>query len=337
MGAGILIVICFLISWLAARWLVPFMINWYRDRNLLVEDMNKFDRPKVPSLGGLGVVLAFILSMSVGLAGIVFFEVSEININFLLPGLLSVVIVAFVGFVDDVLFFPIRPIKPLLAFFASIPMIAVSYGLPTTLRIPILEDIPLGLFYPLVIIPLIIIFSSNALNVMADFDGLAPGNGLIMCAALFGCAMISDQPASMLIFAALGGSLLVMYFYNRYPARLFIGNVGTLFYGCVFAIGAVIGNLKLSLLILLIPYIVHFILQERIVLHEKSLTARPRERGIPQYDGTLRSQYQKAFGLTHLIMQKLRRVTEKKLVYSLYIIEIFFAIGAVMIHYQRNG
>ena len=323
------------ISLLTSLWLIPFIIGWYKKKKILSEDMNKFSKPKVPGLGGLALVLAFILSITITLMVRTLFGLDEINLELLLPGLLTIIIMAFTGFVDDVLMFPVRPIKPILALFASIPMIAISYGSETILHLPLIGDFNVGLFYPLFIIPFIIIFSSNAINIMADFDGLTPGNGLIMTGTLFICSWWTHQPTAMFLFAALFGTLLVFYFYNKYPAKIFTGNIGTLFIGCIFAIGAIIGHIKLAFFILLIPYILHFILQERIVLDRGTWRARPRERGLPQKNGTLVSEYKKSYGLTHFILHHFKNVTEKKLVYYLMAFEGTCAIIALFLQYQR--
>lgn len=319
-----------ILSALATRKLIPYIIRWDKKRHVLVQDMNKLSKPKVPSLGGLAIVLGFILSATFTLFIRTVLGWDNIDLSMLLPGLLSIVIMAFVGFIDDVLVFPTRPVKPILALFASIPMIALVYS-SNTITIPFIGELNIGLLYPLFIIPLIIVFGSNAINTMADFDGLTPGNGLIITSALFYCAWLGDQSSAMLLFAGLAGALLVFWFYNKYPAKIFSGNIGTLFVGCVFAVGAIIGHLKVVFWILMIPYLIHFILQERIVFVRKSWRARPRERAVPQRDGTIKSEYKVSYGLTHFFMIHCKRMTERKLVGYLMAVEAVCAVIAVVV------
>jgi UDP-N-acetylglucosamine--dolichyl-phosphate N-acetylglucosaminephosphotransferase len=333
--SNILICITFFLSFVFSLWLIPFIRKLHIQKNLTVVDMNKLNQPRVPSLGGIGVVFSFILSITITIAVKLIFNLDNIDLGLLLPGLLSIILMAFVGFIDDILMFPFRPIKPIFAVLASIPMIVIAYNEESIINLPFGAEINIGFLYPLIIVPLIIVFCSNAFNIMADFDGLSPGNGIVISITLFICSILSQKPTSALIFASLLGVLIVFYYYNKFPAKLFIGNIGTLFIGSIFAIGAIIGNLKYALLIVMIPYLIHFILQERIVFNEKKLLARPRERGIPNSDGTIKSEYNKSYGLTHLLMRHVKNITEKKLVYYLMGIQIVFGILAVIFHHQQ--
>jgi UDP-N-acetylglucosamine--dolichyl-phosphate N-acetylglucosaminephosphotransferase len=211
-------------------------------------------------------------------------------------------------------------------------MMAIAYGQEATFNIPLIGEIDLKIIYPLLIIPFIIVFTSNAINIMADFDGLAPGNGLIISIALFVSAWLSNQPTALIILSAVVGAQVIFFFFNKYPAKIFTGNVGTLFLGSVFAVGAIVGHLKYSLLILMIPYLVHFILQQRITWDRKTIKIRPRERGIIFRNGILKSEYNKAYGLTHFIMQRFKNISEKRLVIYLILLEFFCAVSATTLH-----
>lgn len=327
-----LTIIAFTISTIATIWLVPFVIKWHKYKNLVATDMNKLDKRKIPGLGGIALLLSFFFALSTIIALKMLFNIDGIDLKLLLPGILSIIIMAFVGITDDILMFPIRPIKPVLALLASIPMMTIAYNQGGIFNIPLLGSIDLHFVYPLIIVPLIIVFVSNAINIMADFDGLTPGNGLIISISLFICAYLSNQPTAMIIFATVGGTLLIFYFFNKFPAKIFTGNVGTLFVGSAIAVGAVLGNLKYPLIILMIPYAIHLILQQRITWDRKTIKTRPRERGVIDRKGYLRSEYKKAYGLTHLVMQKFKGVTEKKLVYILMATEGFCALAAITFH-----
>jgi len=327
-----LTITAFIISTISTIWLVPFVIKWHKYKKLVVTDMNKRDQRKIPGLGGIALLLSFFFALSGVITIKMLFNLDQINLELLLPGILSIVIMAFVGITDDILMFPIRPIKPILALLASIPMMTIAYSQSTVFNIPLIGNVDLYYIYPIIIVPLIIVFVSNAINIMADFDGLMPGNSLIIASALFICAYFSNQPTAMVILAALIGTLLIFYFFNKFPAKIFSGNIGTLFAGSAIAIGAILGNLKYPLLILMIPYALHLILQQRISWDRRAIKTRPRERGVIDRRGYLQSEYKKAYGLTHLIMQKFSQVTERKLVHSLMLIEGLCAIIAIAFH-----
>ena len=77
----------------------------------------------------------------------------------------------------------------------------------------------------------------HAMNLLDNMDGLAAGVGLI--AALFLAALLGLGPVLTVLFAALGGALLGFLYWNRPPARLFMGDSGSLF------IGALLGGASL--------------------------------------------------------------------------------------------
>ena len=329
------IIISFIGCFILAFFLIPVIRKWQISKNLLYEDMNKPDKPKVPGMGGLAIAAAFIITITSLISLITILNVKEIDLNLLFPALLSIMLMVFVGLMDDILVFPFRSVKPVLALIAAIPMLAVFYHVNLVIDLPFIPEIQMGYVYPLVVIPLLIVFGANAVNIMADFDGLSPGNGIIMSGTLLACAFVGNNPTAMMLMAGLLGTLIIFYFYNKYPAKMFAGNIGTLFIGVTLAVGAIIGDMKFPFIILMIPYFIHLVLQERYALGNNKLSGRPRERGIPQPDGTLKSQNKKSYGLTHFIMLHFKKVTEKKLVCYLMAFEVLFAIVAILVQLNR--
>ncbi len=123
------------------------------------------------------------------------------------------------------------------------------------LNIPFVGVFDLGIFF----IPLstfLIIGFSNAVNITDGMDGLA--GGLLMI-TLFGfwllSAAILDTPLS--IFLALWlGSLIAFLYFNVYPARIFMGDVGAMAFGATLAVvGLLIGKV-FALIIMGSPFIV---------------------------------------------------------------------------------
>lgn len=109
-------------------------------------------------------------------------------------------------------------------------------------HIPLIGIIHMGWwFLPFAV--LIIIAFSNAYNITDGLDGLA--SGVLMIALLafwFISASILDTPLSVFIVLWLGGVLSFLYF-NIYPARLFLGDVGALSFGATFAVvGLMLGK-----------------------------------------------------------------------------------------------
>lgn len=130
----------------------------------------------------------------------------------------------------------------------------ISFWLFNDLKISII-NIPffgvsnLGVFYILFSIFVIIAFA-NAFNITDGLDGLASG---VLVIALIAFWVISnsilDTPLTLFIAIWLGGLLAFLYF-NIYPARIFLGDVGALSFGATLAVIALLLGKTFSLIII---------------------------------------------------------------------------------------
>lgn len=123
------------------------------------------------------------------------------------------------------------------------------------IHVPFFGVLHFGLWF----IPLatfLIIGFSNSLNITDGMDGLA--SGLLMI-SLFGFLILTtsvlDTPLSLFIALWLGGILAFLYF-NVYPARLFLGDVGALSFGASFAVVGLLTGKVVALMVIGLPFIV---------------------------------------------------------------------------------
>lgn len=190
-----------------------------------------------PTMGGLIFLPAFVLA-SVAWAPLRFsvFLVLVTGIGF-----------ALLGFGDDYLKVCRR--RPLglrarqkllgqLALGLSLALVAVFYlGRGTSVALPLLNlEWNLGFWYfPFAV--LVVVGSSNAVNLTDGLDGLAAGIAVLASLAYAAVAVFLGQPDLAVVAAALAGACAGFLAYNRYPARVFMGDTGSL------AIGAILGAL----------------------------------------------------------------------------------------------
>ncbi|MCZ7605013.1 MAG: phospho-N-acetylmuramoyl-pentapeptide-transferase [Planctomycetota bacterium] len=108
--------------------------------------------------------------------------------------------------------------------------------------------VPLGVF--------VMVGASNAYNLTDGLDGLAGGTGAIAFYALGGAAALlaifgGTDPSLAWTCAVLGvsasGALLGFLFWNRHPAKVFMGDTGSLSLGALLGFIAVLGRLELVL------------------------------------------------------------------------------------------
>lgn len=120
-------------------------------------------------------------------------------------------------------------------------MLYANLGI-SLLHIPFVGTIQFGIFY-IPFAALVIVSFANAINITDGLDGLSSG---ILMIALFGLwflsASILDVPLSLFIAIWLGSLISFLYF-NVFPARMFLGDVGALAFGATLAvIGLILGK-----------------------------------------------------------------------------------------------
>ncbi|MCC7071727.1 MAG: undecaprenyl/decaprenyl-phosphate alpha-N-acetylglucosaminyl 1-phosphate transferase [Deltaproteobacteria bacterium] len=95
----------------------------------------------------------------------------------------------------------------------------------------------------------------NAVNLIDGLDGLASGIALAATLVLLAVAFAGDQVLLVLLMAALAGALVGFLIFNFNPARIFLGDSGSLFLGFVLAVGSLWTHQKAStaVTVLLIP------------------------------------------------------------------------------------
>lgn len=120
----------------------------------------------------------------------------------------------------------------------------------TMLNIPFIDiDIDLGGFYYIFILLMLVGFS-NAVNLTDGLDGLAGGISLFVSAAYVFICIQLNEPDLAVFSAALAGGLLGFLIYNFHPAKIFMGDTGSLALGGGLASLAVLTSTELSFLLI---------------------------------------------------------------------------------------
>lgn len=218
------------ISYLVTGWLASAPA---RLRRLDVPNERSSHTQPTPRLGGLGIVAAFIVILP--LLGVMMLPAAT---NWLAAtkfgiALLSYVIIAGVGLVDD-----LRRIGPLAKYLGQLlaALIALWGGVIFIgLELPFVGTISFGWGVGALLTIVWLTGFSNFFNFMDGIDGLAGGVGVIYSLAL---AVISIGTGHRLIGAGclmLAAACLGFVAHNFPPAKIFMGDVGSLFIGYVLA------------------------------------------------------------------------------------------------------
>ncbi len=247
------LLLSFAISFLVCFLAMPYYIRRARSSGWVGLDVHKTREPPIPESGGIVWLFSYLISIFL----LVPLYDGNTQLRIIAAGT-TVLIAGLVGMVDDAIGFPWR-VKSLLPVLASIPLGVMRAGI-TSMHIPFVTIIDLGILYYLIVIPIAVTASSNVVNQLAGLNGLEAGSCLIVAASLLGCTLIAGNQFGLILLVPYIGALLAFLWYNRYPSRVFPGDVGTLAFGATFAAFGVLCNLEQSVLIALIPHISNSIL-----------------------------------------------------------------------------
>jgi UDP-GlcNAc:undecaprenyl-phosphate/decaprenyl-phosphate GlcNAc-1-phosphate transferase len=116
-------------------------------------------------------------------------------------------------------------------------------------------DFPLWLSIPLTLFWYVAMM--NAINFIDGLDGLLSGFTFISCIFLFAISIVHANPVVALVVIALAGAALGFLPYNFNPAKIFLGDAGSLFIGYVFATVSIIAASKTAIAIsIVVPLVV---------------------------------------------------------------------------------
>ena len=192
------------------------------------------DHP-IPRMGGLAIFLGFIVSM------LLFVDITQ-EVRGILLGSIIIVIT---GVIDDIISlrawtkFLIQILSAVITVLHGVVINVVSN--PNVFSSQ--EAIVLGwLAIPLTV--LWIVGITNSVNLIDGLDGLAVGVSTISCVTILVVALLVSEPNVALIVAALAGACIGFMPYNLNPARIFMGDTGSLLLGYVLATVSVLGLFK---------------------------------------------------------------------------------------------
>lgn len=125
----------------------------------------------------------------------------------------------------------------------------VFADMPTTVWIPFTDiTVDLGIAYYLFVF-LIIVGATNAVNLTDGLDGLAAGSSAITAVAYVVISVALGYGGIAVFGAALAGACLGFLFYNQHPAKMFMGDTGSLALGGGMAAMAILTKTELLLVI----------------------------------------------------------------------------------------
>ncbi|MEI6815942.1 MAG: MraY family glycosyltransferase [Bacteroidota bacterium] len=216
----------FSITWFA----IPSIIKVARMKNLFDEPgERKSHHSSIPTLGGVAIFAGIIFSFS-------FWSATSFypNRQFIIS---AIIIMFFIGIKDDII--PLSPIKKFIGQILSAGIIVffADYRLTNMVGILGIYELPYNVSCMLTMFTILVII--NAYNLIDGIDGLAAGIGIIASTA-FGIIlfMLNNSVLATLSFSVCG-ALLAFLWFNISPAKIFMGDTGSLIVGLILSILAI--------------------------------------------------------------------------------------------------
>jgi UDP-N-acetylglucosamine--dolichyl-phosphate N-acetylglucosaminephosphotransferase len=226
----------------------PLVARKMRAHKIVGRDVHKVSKPEIPEMCGLAVLLG----LTIGALSYVVLFPGAARVTAAFIG--TVLIAGFIGFVDD-----LRPLsarlKPLLTALACLPILLLGTYTPFPV-IPLFGPATLTIVY-VILIPIAIAVTSNAVNMMDVMNGAMAGTVSIISLAVTAILFISGATTPAVLSAGLLAAMLAFYYFNRYPAKVFGGDTGSLSVGAALGALSILGRIEAVMLVALIPHIMN--------------------------------------------------------------------------------
>jgi UDP-GlcNAc:undecaprenyl-phosphate/decaprenyl-phosphate GlcNAc-1-phosphate transferase len=287
--------------------IIPFIKNMASHVDAMDKPNDRKVHTKVmPRLGGLGIFLGFIL-------GYMLFSKQSVQMNAILIGSFLIVLT---GVMDDIK--PLNAITKLMGQILASLVITVYGGILLNEISAFGIYISFGIFtYPLTILFILAII--NSINLIDGLDGLASGISSIFFLTIGVIAFITNNVYGLDVVLAfiMLGSTLGFLVHNFHPAKIFLGDTGSMFLGFIIAVISLLGfkNVTLSsfvipVLILAVPILDTLFAIIRRILKKQSLSTPDKQH------------------LHHQLLNM--NLGHRNTVIVIYIIDLLFAAASII-------
>ncbi|MCF2141950.1 MAG: hypothetical protein K9W44_18015 [Candidatus Lokiarchaeota archaeon] len=233
-------------------WLYPYIISWMKRKGYVGYDIHKKDRPETAESGGIGFSITIIIGFT--LISLVF----PIFWHELFIFNLTIAIATIVGWIDDrkqlsslkkiILMF----VTGLPVFIANLPFVGfIKVSNPV---LPVLGRLQLTIIYPLTL-PIIIIVMTNTVNMLEGYNGEGSGTTSIALIFMILASFLIGSSQGIIYGMITFAGIFAFFLYNKYPAKIFPGDTGTLVIGASIALVGIFGSIETIMILVMLPQI----------------------------------------------------------------------------------
>ncbi|HLB72013.1 MAG: UDP-N-acetylglucosamine-1-phosphate transferase [Candidatus Methanoperedens sp.] len=292
----------------------PYLIRELTRKGFVVKDFHKKGNKMIPTGGGLAIILTALFSISINS---LFYDFEVANY----VGLNVIILFSMFGILDDMIDIG-RPAKLVLMYFFSFPL--MSYTNHSEVLFPLIGSADYGIFYGQLIVPTFVLVAANLVNMHSGFNGMSSGLSVIILFSLIIKSLMTGNIDSIVAIIAITGATLGFHLFERYPSRIFWGNIGSLTVGAAIGVLIVMQGFIFSGFIMLLPHTINFLMYVywRVKKYPQAKFGRVREDGTLEVPNNLTLKW---------VLPYYRRVTERQATYAMYAVTAVFGIIGILI------
>jgi UDP-N-acetylglucosamine--dolichyl-phosphate N-acetylglucosaminephosphotransferase len=281
----------------------------------MTEDKYKRNKKQIVLLGGVSMLIGILVSLSLSEILLEHLELGKLFIFYFV-----VIVYALYGLLDDFFKFKTRYDKILATLILTIPIASL---IPDTAVHFLGYVIELDGFYALLFVPMFVLFTANAINLHAGYNGLTTGLELILLIAVgIKVYMVNGFEALLFVLPVLG-AVVAFFPFVKYPAKILPGNVGDFMVGGAIGGLLMINGLTWFGVCILIPHIINFILDFYTIVLTKT---RDVKFGTLRADRTIEAPPTMKYKSLKFLVVSLIRLKEWQAVLILYSFTIVFCV-----------
>ncbi|MDO8728115.1 MAG: UDP-N-acetylglucosamine-1-phosphate transferase [Candidatus Methanoperedens sp.] len=292
----------------------PYLIRKLTKKGLVVKDYYKKAETMVPTGGGIAIMLAALFSMSINSLFYKFDAANYVAMN-------VIILFGIFGILDDMIDIG-RPAKLVLMYYCSYPL--MQYATGSTVLFPIIGSVDYGLFYSQLIVPTFVLVAANLVNMHSGFNGMSSGLSVMVLISLIIKTLITGEINNIIAIIAITGATLGFHLYERYPSRIFWGNIGSLTVGSAIGVMIVMKGFIFSGFIMLLPHTINFLMY----VYWRARKYPQVKFGKVRNDGTLEVPNNLTL---KWVLPYYRNVTERQATYAMYAVTAVFCIIGILI------
>lgn len=235
-------------------------------------DVHKLAKPRLPEQCGVAIGLSLILAHALMLfQGI-------INVPLFLTYAGTITLAVAIGFLDR--WANLTGVeKPLLSLSLGLPPLIFEEVYRPYLEFPLGYEARLAVVYP-ILIPIALAVTSNAVNMLDVLNGAMAGSSALVGLFIAVAGALLARPHAVYLSLALVASLVGFLVFNKYPARVFAGDSGSLAVGAFIGLLAITEKLEFVTVVAMLPFIMNsFLILGSIggFVEHKELPRRPTQ------------------------------------------------------------